>query len=159
MNREEIAEQVAKECNLILQDPKSVPFTRDSGLIIPQKVWDALISARVELAEREPPAVEDGFGSVWPPCSKHHISLDVMRPGDACCHMCQTEDYIDRLIADKAASSERVKELSQALRKIIDAVDRLRPECLCIQEVNEKCELTHEPNCPVLGARAVLSEE
>jgi hypothetical protein len=50
-----------------------------------------------EEIERLPQTVEDGFGSVWPPCHKHNITLQVMRPGDARCHECETEDYIDRL--------------------------------------------------------------
>ena len=47
--------------------------------------------------ERGPQTVEDGFGSSWPPCEKHNMEMQVMRPGDARCHECETEDYIDRL--------------------------------------------------------------
>jgi len=69
--------------------------------------------------------VEDGFGSVWPPCSKHRRTLQVMRPGGARCSDCETEDYIDRLndeIASlKAAVDSAVKEERERCAKIVES--------------------------------------
>jgi len=51
MNRNAIAEQVAKELNL--QVFKGVNGVFNGQVEVCKRVWDALISARVELAERE----------------------------------------------------------------------------------------------------------
>lgn len=57
--------------------------------------------------------VTDGFGSTWPPCEKHDCSLQVMRPGDARCPHCETEDYIDRLLQENSALRTRIGELER----------------------------------------------
>lgn len=75
-----------------------------------------------------PHTVEDGFGSVWPPCKKHHCSLQVMRPGDARCPGCETEDYVDRLIQRAEAAESRAKELTAAYAELEKAAQFAQEE-------------------------------
>jgi hypothetical protein len=67
--------------------------------LVDERMTNAGLREEIERLKRErgPQTVEDGFGSVWPPCEKHNCEMQVMRPGDARCPHCETEDYIDRL--------------------------------------------------------------
>jgi len=92
MSREEIAKQVAKELNL--QVFKGVNGVFNGQVEVCKRVWDALISARVELAEREQGQCESCED--W---KKNFLSCD----------------------RERKSAIERVKELSEALRRLIQS--------------------------------------
>jgi len=98
--REEIAEQVAKELGWKInggglvefsdgQGGRTSPYPREA-----RQLWDALISARVELAEREQGQCESCED--W---KKNFLSCD----------------------RERKSAIERVKELSEALRRLIQS--------------------------------------
>ena len=143
MNREEIAEQVAKELNL--QVFKGVNGVFNGQVEVCKRVWDALISARVELAERERELAK---------CGKENCMGQEVEG----CRRWVSEERLQKESALLAASEQRVKEMREALNRTL--VHFCGQDDMCV-ECGEKLDGERAcDTCYVVGrARAVLSEE
>jgi len=122
MNREAIAEQVWQELE---QNLRCNELT--IGLLEPRKIWEALISARVELAERFDKLATEVEECILPNGHEGHCEFAKCAgsPDMVWDRLALLEQQETKLKSDLAASEQRVKEMREALPRWIPVEERL----------------------------------